>query len=81
MRKWAEWLFQFTLPCRERLYRALNLEIKGVFQFTLPCRERRRHPTLPASEAEFQFTLPCRERLVVPEFFYGRGRVSIHAPV
>ena len=33
-------LFQFTLPCRERLSSRPASLSAAVFQFTLPCRER-----------------------------------------
>ena len=35
-----EFLFQFTLPCRERPGLAVSEERSVAFQFTLPCRER-----------------------------------------
>ena len=33
-------MFQFTLPCRERLAQSWEGECGFLFQFTLPCRER-----------------------------------------
>ena len=34
-------IFQFTLPCRERLFPVQKVKDALPFQFTLPCRERR----------------------------------------
>ncbi len=40
-RTYANNIFQFTLPCGERLKKELDMILQALFQFTLPCGERR----------------------------------------
>ena len=74
-------MFQFTLPCRERLWQDRPGSRRFWFQFTLPCRERPDGGTVGGVLRMFQFTLPCRERQEGVDVPAGGGPVSIHAPV
>ena len=74
-------LFQFTLPCRERPFLYAGAIETSMFQFTLPCRERPVVHHGDVLHSLFQFTLPCRERLKPPTTASSGSRVSIHAPV
>ena len=74
-------VFQFTLPCRERLAEHPEEIPDYVFQFTLPCRERLAEHPEEIPDYVFQFTLPCRERLQDLASRLDEGNVSIHAPV
>ena len=58
----GKWLFQSTLPRRERLRMTRSYRCSGEFQSTLPRRERRYRLQRFVSHAIFQSTLPRRER-------------------
>ena len=74
------WLFQSTLPQRERRIISTIISFGDLFQSTLPQRERRARKRGKPWYAGFQSTLPQRERpYPIRTIYYIRG-ISIHAP-
>ena len=74
------WIFQSTLPRRERRLNKCKERTFRKFQSTLPRRERHFRKRIYARDLRFQSTLPRRER---PEKFFSQTlylTISIHAP-
>ena len=55
-------MFQFTLPCRERLRPPIKCPGGGGFNSRSRVGSDLPSPSRRGSKAAFQFTLPCRER-------------------
>ncbi len=80
--KVTDFLFQSTLPRRERRTSAKKGLQPLEFQSTLPRRERRAPMKRPGGNSQFQSTLPRRERLhhpaalLIARRFNPRSRVG-----
>ena len=74
-------LFQFTLPCGERLSISFNSSLYILFQFTLPCGERQSF--FLNSVKGVYFNSRSRAGSDIPLFscYIALKSISIHAPV
>ena len=74
------WMFQHTLPRRERPISNHVFISHCTFQHTLPRRERHQAKERTLGDDMFQHTLPRRERPIYGSTAYYVYKVSTHAP-
>ena len=74
-------MFQFTLPCRERRHSPIPITLRVSFNSRSRVGSDLFTEPRSAAAGRFQFTLPCRERHTARDTVDDLRDVSIHAPV